>query len=230
MRVVTPFDLVEMFPEKQRLIFVGNAPSLTGSHLGSWIDSHDVVVRFNECPLAGFASDVGERTDILVTNPYPENRPPMLDGRSARLVLVIAPETRRGDKSVFASWVGDHDVLFTYTPDLVGVGGVDHRAGLTTGTYAVQLIWRLLRPARMACTGFTMFLDDTAAHYWRNSAPAGLQKHDVEAEARVFIQVLNSVRSRLEVTEEVAWVSNRIGVPLKPAVQVVKLPTDRWRQ
>ena len=230
MQVVTPFDLVEMFPETQRLIFVGNAPSLKDSRLGSWIDTHDVVVRFNACPLAGFASDVGTRTDILVTNPYPENRPPMLDGSSARLVLVIAPETRRGDRSAFANWVGDHAVLFTYTPDLVGVDGVDHRRGLTTGTYAVQLLWRLLRPARMACTGFTMFLDDTAAHYWRSATPDGLQRHEIEAEAKVFIQVLNSVRSRLEVTEEVAWVSRRIGIPLNPAVRVIELPADRWRQ
>jgi hypothetical protein len=120
MKLITPFDLVAMFPERQSVAIIGNAPSLRANQLGGWIDAHDVVVRFNECCMRGFEADVGLRTDILVTNPYAESRPrPPLDGETTpKLVLVLNPQTRRGEKDVFAQWVGEIPVLFSLTPDM----------------------------------------------------------------------------------------------------------------
>ena len=77
MRLLTPFEIISRLPEGRSVIFVGNAPSLKGEWLGNWIDAHDIVVRFNECPVKGFENDVGSRTDIVVTNPYPERRQPL---------------------------------------------------------------------------------------------------------------------------------------------------------
>jgi hypothetical protein len=229
MHVLTPFDFVEAFPEGHSVVFVGNAPSLRGAALSSWIESHDVIVRFNACMIEGFSDDVGSRTDILVTNPYPEGRPPMLNGGRAKMVLAIAPETRRGSKIAFAEWIGDHKVLFTYTPDLVGVPGVDHRAGLTTGTYAIQLLWRLLRPSRVGCAGFTMFSTGSAFHYWSNTIPRGIAGHEVGTEARTFIRVLNSINAQLQITEEIAWLAQKAGLPLNPRFAVIPLPGNQWR-
>lgn len=222
MEVLTPFDFIQRFPERKTLAVVGNAPSLKDYRLGEFIDSHDVVVRFNEAAMTGRAEQIGSRTDILVANPYPESRKrPLLDGGRAGCVLVINPQTRRGDKDAFEKWVGDHDVLFTYTPDLVGVGESTHTRGLTTGTYALALLWRLLHPSRYFVTGFTMFFEGAPGHYWGSAQPSGLKAHDMVTEAALFIRILNAAKVPVHVTPDVEWVSQQIGVPLLPRVRIV---------
>jgi hypothetical protein len=223
MELITPFDLVALFPESQSLAVVGNAPSVMDRELGSYIDSHDIVVRFNECALDDYAQFVGTRTDILVSNPYPEKRQrPLLDGGAAQVLLIINPQTRRGDRQAFERWAGEHKVLFTYTPDLVRVERSEHMAGLTTGTYAIQLLWRVLRPSRMLCTGFTMFhgSESEAQHYWTSLAPPGVAAHDLQTEAAIFLNVLNSVRTPVEVTPDVMDISRRHGIALGSHVRL----------
>lgn len=45
---------------------VGNGPREQGRGLGSEIDGHDIVVRFNNIDLAGYEQDYGRRTDVWV--------------------------------------------------------------------------------------------------------------------------------------------------------------------
>lgn len=227
MHQLTPNDFVKNFQEGQRIIFVGNAPSLGGEMLGEWVDSHDVVVRFNEAPIDGYERFVGSRTDILVTNPYP------VDRRSFSLsaggaVLVITPQTRRPFSPQFDEWVSDHSVLFTYTPDIVQVGETDHMASLTTGTYGVHLLSRLLKPSTASITGFTMFLEDTSHHYWRNETPKGLTAHDPEVEARIFISICNSLRCHVEVTKEIEWVAKLVDKRLRKDIRIRSLANPKW--
>src|SRR5690606_28398688 len=176
--------------ENQRVVFVGNAPSLAGEELGEWIDGHDVVIRFNEAPVAGFERQVGSRTDILVTNPYPKNRKPFQLSQDGA-VLLISPQTRRPFSPELDEWVGNHPTLFTYAPDIVQVGGIDHKASLTTGTYGIHLLSRLLQPSHVSITGFTMFLGNTSHHYWSTVPPNGLTAHDVNIEASIFLAICN---------------------------------------
>ena len=231
MRVLTPFEFISLFPENLRVVFVGNAPSLKSENLGGWIDSHDVVVRFNECPTASFESDVGTRTDILVSNPYPEGRSPAkLSDEKKSVIMVLTPQTRRGDYDVFSKWAGSHQVLFTYSPDLVQIGNVDHKATLTTGTYGIHILTRLLKPKNVSVVGFTMFLNQTSFHYFKSETPKGLKAHDVDVEAKIFIQLCNSIRCSLEVTSEIDWVSRIIGVKLRSDIKVKALSNKRWVQ
>lgn len=62
-------DLVE----KKRIAVVGPARTLTGTNKGEWIDSHDLVVRFNDAFVhttesGASPADLGFRTDILYCN------------------------------------------------------------------------------------------------------------------------------------------------------------------
>lgn len=230
MRVITPFALASRWPENKHIIFVGNAPSLLGEGLGQWIDSHDIVVRFNYCPTRNYSQDTGERTDILVTNPYPEGRATASSEIGSNpLIVVITPQTRRGNEEEFFTWAGDADVFFTYSPDLVQVGNIEHRATLTTGTYAIHLLTRVLAPASVSISGFTMFLPGTEHHYFSPNTPKGLSGHDPRVEARLLIRVCNSLRCQTVVTEELLWVSRQVGEPLRPTIRVRTLKHARWK-
>ena len=61
----------------KRVVIVGPSSSLTGTKLGSHIDSYDVVVRVNRGiePTLKFSADIGSRTDILYNCLYehPDN-------------------------------------------------------------------------------------------------------------------------------------------------------------
>lgn len=225
MRVMTTFDLVEMFPAGQSVAVVGNAPALKGAGLGGWIDGHGIVVRFNECAVDEFAKDVGGRTDILVTNPYPEGRTrEPIDGGECRLVVVINPLTRRGDRAAFERYIGDRSVLFTYSPDV----NHHHQGPLTTGTYALALLPALLAPKTVAVLGFTCFLDDTAHHYWSTMTPPGAAKHDHVGDARTLLAIINRLAAKITVTSEIAWVARRVGIGLDSRVAIRSLPDPKW--
>ncbi|MBN1973072.1 MAG: glycosyltransferase family 29 protein [Sedimentisphaerales bacterium] len=231
MRLLTPFEFINLFPEGKSLVFVGNAPSLNGQGLGSWIDSHDIVVRFNVCPVAGYEQDVGSKTTILVSNPYPEDRKkPSMLGITHQVILVITPQTRRGDLTEFENWAGDTNVLFTYAPDIVGVGDIDHKAGLTTGTYALQLLPRLLQPNLVSVTGFTMFMKNSFFHYFSILRPKGIQAHDLKKEAEIFIKICNNIKCSLEVTEDIIWIAENSKTRFRKDAIIRKLPKGDWKK
>lgn len=228
MYLITPSQFLSRYPEGQSIIFVGNAPSLKGERLGKWIDSHDLVIRFNESPIVGYEDDVGLRTDILVTNPYPENRRPFALTNGG-VVIVISPQTRRLPSPQFESWVGNNSVLFTFPPDIVQVGDIEHTASLTTGVYGLHLLSRLLRPAHVSVTGFTMFLNHTSHHYWQSDIPTGLHAHDVIIEASILISICNSLRCKLVVTDDVSWVARRVNKSLSGNVNIKPLTDSKWK-
>ncbi|XP_040575691.1 beta-galactoside alpha-2,6-sialyltransferase 2-like [Lepeophtheirus salmonis] len=47
---------------------VTNSGSLINSGLGTFIDSHDLIIRFNDGPTSGFEKDVGSKTSLRVVN------------------------------------------------------------------------------------------------------------------------------------------------------------------
>ncbi|XP_030765352.1 beta-galactoside alpha-2,6-sialyltransferase 1 [Sitophilus oryzae] len=49
-------------------VVVASSGALEGSNLGTFIDSHDIVLRFNHAPIKGFEQDVGKKTSIRVLN------------------------------------------------------------------------------------------------------------------------------------------------------------------
>lgn len=211
MDLITPFDLVDHFPAGARLAIIGNAPTLSGRGLGPRIDAHDMIVRFNDCRVRGFEADVGGRTDILVCNPYAETRPGRVvaDEPLPQIILVLTPQTRRGDRETFSRWAGDTKVLFSYTPDIRIDTAPRQAISLTTGTYAVSLLHNLMQPASMFLSGFSMFAPGSDFHYWSTVRPSGLKSHVPASEALVFADLLNSLRCRVEITSEIQDIFSR---------------------
>lgn len=54
---------------------VSSAGSLAGSKLGRFIDTHDIVMRFNHAPTRGHEVDVGSKTTIRVVNSQVVTKP-----------------------------------------------------------------------------------------------------------------------------------------------------------
>ncbi len=95
-----------------------------------------------------------------------------------------------------------------------------HVAGLTTGTYGVFLLSRILEPSQIGITGFTMFLKETARHYWQSTKPGGLHAHDVHREAEIFIDICNNIKCNLEVTEDIVWVAKQVNKTLQKNINI----------
>ncbi|XP_042632191.1 CMP-N-acetylneuraminate-beta-galactosamide-alpha-2,3-sialyltransferase 2-like isoform X2 [Cyprinus carpio] len=75
-------QLFSLFPDKEHYsdagpdrcrtcAVVGNSANLLGSHYGSLIDFHDVVIRINKGPTKGYEKDVGSKTTHRIL--YPES-------------------------------------------------------------------------------------------------------------------------------------------------------------
>tara|TARA_Y200000002_G_scaffold364888_1_gene354272 strand:+ start:187 stop:873 length:687 start_codon:yes stop_codon:yes gene_type:complete len=227
MQLISYFEFLDLFPEGKKVILVGNSPSLRGEALGKWIDSHDVVIRFNHCPMQGYSEDVGTRTDILVTNPYPENRPSIQAKYLPKVILVMSPQTRRGNLASLKAWAQNRPTVFTYTPALMGLKDSDHSAALTTGSYASHLIPRILKPSGLSITGFTLFLTGEG-HYWNQSLPKGIHAHDVERETVIFSKILQNCKCPLTVTEEINWLTKQANTPLSKSTNMIPLKSQKW--
>ncbi|MCL2704748.1 MAG: glycosyltransferase family 29 protein [Spirochaetaceae bacterium] len=50
------------------IAIVGNGPQQIGKGTGKEIDTHDIVIRFNNFKIAGYENDYGTRTDIWIRN------------------------------------------------------------------------------------------------------------------------------------------------------------------
>lgn len=77
------------------VVLVGNGPSLIGARLGSLIDAHDEVVRFNRFRTRGFEKDTGCKTTLWSTfglGLTPVDTPP-----PPRVVLVHEDRTAEGE-------------------------------------------------------------------------------------------------------------------------------------
>ncbi|KAF7287186.1 hypothetical protein GWI33_002551 [Rhynchophorus ferrugineus] len=56
-------------------VVVASSGALKDSNLGRFIDSHDIVLRFNHAPTKGFETDVGKKTSVRVLNSQVVTRP-----------------------------------------------------------------------------------------------------------------------------------------------------------
>ncbi|XP_069689641.1 beta-galactoside alpha-2,6-sialyltransferase 2 [Periplaneta americana] len=74
--------LGQLFPETPIFMdkyntcaIVTNAGSLFGSGLGTFIDMHDMVLRFNHAPTTGYEADVGTKTTLRIVNSQVVSKP-----------------------------------------------------------------------------------------------------------------------------------------------------------
>lgn len=212
MNLIDPFQFRDMFAEARSFAVVGNAPTILDYEHGEKIDGHDVVVRFNRATTKGLESKIGRRTDVLVVNASNSRAmapPPSETVKPRCLVSYVSPQGVPGvSPAPFADWVGELPILLTFGPDLIGLPGEHHTRPMTSGTYFLLTILRMLNVERLFVTGFTMFgaKGGAAAKYYRDDRPGVGSFHDLDVEAHIFANLLTHCGAELDVTPEVARV------------------------
>jgi hypothetical protein len=136
---------------------VGSAPNLTSAQLGAQIDAHDVVIRSNFAPTAGYEAHVGSRTEMRVmAHTYVPADP---DEGS---VIVHRYSSRRYARDDI---VGNcnRSVVRLVAPWLLSLGKGKTRRLTTSGLVGVML-------GMLACSNVTIFGFDLAGasrgHYF----------------------------------------------------------------
>lgn len=51
----------------EKVIIIGNSPTVLEEENGDFIDSHDIVIRINHCPVEGYEKFIGKKIDIWST-------------------------------------------------------------------------------------------------------------------------------------------------------------------
>src|SRR3954467_10455401 len=147
---VDPFAFFDTYPIGQSVAVVGNSGSLAGWKMGPEIERHNVIVRFNECRVRKFIVQVGERTDLLVTNPYVEKREKTVGSEvQPKMAMVIFSHQRRGSQEALLDWLNGTPALATFAPRLLKVPEVPPTLSISSGTYGIYLLNRLLHPSSM---------------------------------------------------------------------------------
>jgi Glycosyltransferase family 29 (sialyltransferase) len=216
MNLIDPFQFREMFHDARSYAIVGNAPTILENDNGAKIDSHDVVVRFNRATTASVENKIGSRTDILVVNASNSRAmaPSPAETLKPRcLVCYVSPQgVRNMDSTAFAEWVEDVPLLLTFGPDLIDLPSRHHTRPLTSGTYFLMTLLRMLDVEKLFITGFTMFgaTGGASTKYYADNRPGVGVYHDLDVEAEVFASLLTTSDLACEMTADVAQVVNAV--------------------
>jgi len=220
MNLIDPVQFRELFRGAKSVAIVGNAPCILDWKNGAAIDGSDLVVRFNRARTAGMEEAIGSRTDVLfvnASNSLAKAPPPDELSRPRCLVCFVSPNgVKTLDVEPFREWAGDIPTLLSFGPDLIGIPGAARQRPLTSGTYALYTLLRLLDLDRLFVTGFTMFgaVPGGAGKYWNEAMPHAAVVHDLDYEAQLFVALLAEFTGRLETTSEIAELGAKHGVQL----------------
>jgi hypothetical protein len=170
---------------------VGNGPSLKGAGRGSEIEAGDLIVRCNFPPIAGFETDVGGRTDVVVSfispaapnfQDYFRNDPRYADAwfvqmssNAPRDHKPIPPGGRREGPSRFVR---------IPLPVVEAIEDISYREP-TTGLHAI-LLFSILLGKQVRLFGFDFF-QGSLHHYWKPDAAAATSTHNPAFE-RLYVQ------------------------------------------
>lgn len=96
------FDDIDL---AERLLLVGNGPSLATAEKGAAIDSHDFVIRLNDFSTKGFESHVGTRTSLWYSSANRMARPDWdsLNEQQTRILLCQAEMGHYPDLGAFSA-------------------------------------------------------------------------------------------------------------------------------
>ena len=188
---------------------VGNGPGCLGRGLGTEIDAHDLVVRFNNFPGDLHATDYGHRTDIWVRGAHKDVRDrPEIESFS----LVV------WEMDLFRNLleVPTHgDILYRdtqFAPDKITHIDSDtkqrlwERSGLVLPTSGLQILWMLYETLGtlkdVDVYGFSTIDGGDTGHYFDELGDMG-NRHNVEGEGAFISSLLTADECPAETSDGV---------------------------
>lgn len=210
---ISILDFQDLFSGSKTMAIVGSAESALDWENGEFIDSHDVVVRFNRTIVDGLEQYVGSRTDIIVANdsnnlkkaPSPEftSRPKCI----VSFVKTNSVGSRaKNERRDFLEWTGTTPLFFCPGPEVLCCDVPRRKRGFSMGTYAIHALPYFLNIKKLFVTGFTMFGESSGGseHYTKKSTRASVTWHDADLERYIAANALAHHTCELVVTDEVA--------------------------
>ena len=175
---------------------VGSSGNLLNKEAGEEIDSHDIVIRFNQARVEGYEKYVGSRTDIRILNThtflgktgndrFPKNDPQFTTKLDGELLIVNRPVPYESIKQrspncevQFISdqfWNHCRAVLENRKDPSIGFLGVFLASHTST---------------EVDVYGFDQNNSTDKKHYWEDVRAMG-KHHDFSLEKAVFKQMIN---------------------------------------
>ena len=219
-KLLSILEFQRMFAGAKSMAIVGSASSVHQWENGDFIDSHEIVVRFNRTTVEGLENVVGSRTDIIVANdanrlskaPSPEF------ASKPKCVLTFINTQGIGNRSEeqlegYLEWVASTPLLWCVGPEILCCDVPMRKRGFSMGTYALHALPFLLNIEKLFVTGFTMFGESEggADHHTKKSNRANVTWHDADLERYIAANVLGHHSCELTVTDEVAEFMEREG-------------------
>lgn len=158
----------------ERIALVGNGSSVLGRKLGSEIEAHDCVVRFNFPRLSGFEADVGRRTDLMLID----------NSHRTSVVTRILREPEYPGLPVLVTSGGERTASQDPPPGLpqayIKLGNaISYDRGTTGFRAIVMAVLMFRRPVTLY--GFDFFAPGEPGHYYERGVAS--PHHEVGYEA-----------------------------------------------
>ena len=182
-------------PRFRSCVVVGGAPTLVGSGLGSRIDSHEAVFRFNDHPVGGdHAADVGSKTTVHVLQSARsvKGSANIIQRDSTMVVQIVGRRSgyyssMRDALHSNRTWIISADAFLAFHQSFDEVGG--------SGPYGVWLSLLLCEtpPLLVGFSTLKSNLTKGFEHYYRGAAG---ERMDVAANvphAAMWLHVLSSL-------------------------------------
>ena len=180
-----------------RIAIVGNSPILLEKELGSEIDNHDIVVRFNRFITNGYEKHTGKKVDYWVLSWYWEPQSDFYLNMDLSHIL-IAPRNSNIELSKktfdekFKNKISFNDVTLInydkYVKSIKKKLGTDKNP--TTGFIGIEYFLQNFPDAEYDIYGFDFCKDPNNQHYFEHFENKSIY-HEVDKEEKYFWDVLN---------------------------------------
>jgi len=212
-------SIFEKLVQGKSVAIVGNGPSEINRGRGAEIDSHDIVIRFNNYATAGFERDYGSKTDIWVRGSGGDDIIDRVNVDEYKLIMWEA------DYAHFPIHFNDLDILYRYLSLNKGkCSNFDFETHYTlrdasgisfpsTGLVTVWKVYDLLGKAvnRMSLYGFS-FQEETSSnsyqHYFKNRDIEDARRRSevhFPAHEREFMRSLNRTFTMENTTRQFSY-------------------------
>lgn len=169
---------MNLYDINNKVVMIGNSPSVLEKENGALIDSFDVIVRSNNFVIGGFEKYIGSKTDIWVTNGGPKiKRRNLSDFKD---IIICAPDFDRTVEGV-THYIPKHiidDIFYLFR---IFYGNNTHKyptSGLISAIYLASIYNK--------CYVYGLNGLNNIEHYYDKSQLMDLHAHSPEIENLVF--------------------------------------------